>query len=58
MFAGRRKELQETVTNWKKSPNLTRTGSSRSTNSRGPTQEYNVYNIFHIFQQYLFLILK
>eukprot|EP00833_Pecoramyces_ruminatium_P014294 jgi/Orpsp1_1/1188326/evm.model.d7180000063922.1 len=31
MFAGRRKELQETVTNWKKSPNLSRANSLRST---------------------------
>lgn len=31
MFAGRRKELQETVTNWKKSPNLSRANSLRPT---------------------------
>jgi len=34
MFAGKRKELQETIANWKKSPELTRSSSARSIGSK------------------------
>jgi len=42
MFGNRRNELVETVTNWKKSPNLTRSSSTRSPSLRGSNNQNTI----------------
>jgi len=50
MFAGRRKELQETVSNWNNnSPNLSRTGSLRNPNVRGQENKIIKKNLIIIY---------